>query len=330
MFKTAKTLFFLSVIFISTYSFAQTAENNSTPATNTVAPTPINNNNETPVAENSDKKEQKDEKTVVKEYKIFDGENASTLNTDIKSLMFEEDFLKNIYSRILYKASSDAPPPVTSNIVVDTPAVESNNATTTPANVTLKAFYLSSVIYNSDNDSWTAWINKNKIRSYSPYIDGLHITDVKKNYIVASFTSENIKFLNDSIRKNLIPTGDKYWDYASEKGDVKLNSNLKLVEFRMRTGQTFSEYHMAVVEGIVAATEIDTATNQPLNPTTGNGGTEEISNAIDETKSEQILNPGGSNVNLPAPVVLKEQPATPVEPVAEPKPEALQEGEKKN
>jgi hypothetical protein len=240
----ALTLSFLGLVFFSYVSFAQNAEV-SVATDNVNANQPVNVEVENAQKPDLIESSSTPNTSANDVNRIFDGD-LRNLKTDIKSLMFDQGFLATFYKTI----NLGQP-------------LEKNDATSTiegtkidEAVTNYKAFYLSSIVFDND-DSWTIWLNRKKIRSSAPLTEGLKIKTVEKNYIIASFISNNLPHINSVAQANFNKIENAEWDYISKNGDIKINSRVGEIEFTLKLNQSFSEQKLENVEGFAAPVEID-------------------------------------------------------------------------
>lgn len=194
---------------------------------------------------------------VVKPYIVFNGVSAKTLNTNVKSIMFDRAALPKYYQRVLsLKKDTKDLSPIAGQAL---PEDDEN----TPKSIVAPSFFLSSILLPEDGN-WSVWVNKGKIRNYLPKADKLEIVSVSKTQIEAKFQDQYLYKMSPFIQTKLKQTtNDTDWDYASEKGDVKVNLMKGLVQFKIKQNQSFSTYDMEVFEGFVDSKTVSFDPNNP-------------------------------------------------------------------
>lgn len=232
------------------------------------------------------------------EYKIFDGLNVSTLNTELDSLLFPQNDLDRFHEQLSsYKKSGGG---LAKSLELYEEKVEEEDdgidkvqdqlITSPSSELVSPSFFLKSILY-TDAKNWTIWLNGDKVRSeYSDEYPKAEILKVTPEYVVLKWKSSDFDRLSPNYASELkeVIKGDmevgkrSEWNLASEKKDIHVNSIKGEVKFKLYPSQSFSVYYMRIYEGQVGNVVID-ETGQTVTTTEGPGiGTLQDINATAE------------------------------------------------
>src|SRR5690606_8609711 len=145
-------------------------------------------------------------------YVLFNGKSAANLNTGIKSIMYDRAELPGFYKRVFASRKNRV---AGQSPILSAPIL---SETGEPISIVAPSFFLSSILL-PDDGNWSVWVNKNKIRNYSPRSENLEVLKVTKTTIEAQFQDNNLPLMSPYIQTKLHPLEEGDWDYASEKGD---------------------------------------------------------------------------------------------------------------
>ena len=202
---------------------------------------------------------EKDDLSSTSGYVAFNGVDFDTLNSNIDSLFFTREQLDLLYSKIRkFKLTGKNVPEASDN--ASGTSGTSGAATGEDAKYTYVTVYLGSILYPSDGD-WTIWVNDTKVRKENAESNdsGLVIKSVNQNSASILYHEDVKKLLVNSPNyktqlKHLdSPETDDgsghSWDYVSDDGTMKLESNTGVVLVKLKISQTFSLYDMQIMEG---------------------------------------------------------------------------------
>jgi len=262
------------------------------------------------------KSESKDTEEELVDYRIYKDKDVFNLDGS-GSMMFDKESLMKLY-KLLKKARAR-------NIYEDYPDLKEINKQKEATRKDIKIipnsrnFFLDSILYyNSKN--WSIWINKSKTTS-SSIQDNPKITYVSKKNVIAVWqnldinetspdwkstvqhiegTPEATEIVDDkekteeeleeikALRKKNFEDGTYLFNYISKDGNVKIDSENRIIEFNLRLHQTFIGHKLSLAEGFV---KNDQRVDQNMLNNESNTGTVNSKN-INQIK-QAIENSGG-------------------------------------
>ena len=159
----------------------------------------------------------------------------------------------------------------------------------------VKTFYFSSVIATKDKE-WTLWLNGKKFRKSKNKIEGIEIKNVKDNTaeVYYHLNDLSIQFPSNSEDIKKIPqedilkynqSGDYRWDYKSLDERVFIDSNNKIIRFKLKIGQIFSIDDFKIYDDQRSLNIASNTSNGSSSPTDGNSA-----KVLNDNKQSSIAN----------------------------------------